>query len=72
MASIGAEYSGDIQPSLITQAKENMTGLPGYLSILIAKIRFFGRFWEKRSVLDRRPTKFEGKSAFGQSQGTSL
>jgi hypothetical protein len=30
-ASIGREYSGHIQPSLVTQAKENMNGLPRYL-----------------------------------------
>jgi hypothetical protein len=31
MASIGTQYSGDIQPSLFTQDKENMNGVPGYL-----------------------------------------
>jgi hypothetical protein len=39
---------------------------------LVGKIRFFGEFWEKRSDLDRPPTKFEGKSAFGPIQGTRL
>jgi hypothetical protein len=31
MVSIGAEYSGHLQPSLVSQAKENMNRLPGYL-----------------------------------------
>jgi hypothetical protein len=37
-----------------------------------AKYVFFWEFREKRSNLDRRLTKFEGKNAFGQLQGTSL
>jgi hypothetical protein len=31
MASIGSEYSVHIQPFLVTQAKENMNGVPRYL-----------------------------------------
>jgi hypothetical protein len=72
MVSIGREYSGHSKPSLVTQAKENMTGLPRYLQILVGTIRFFGEFREKRSRRDRLPTKFEGKRTNSQLHGTLL
>jgi hypothetical protein len=64
MASIGTEYSGDIQPSLPTQAKENMNGLQRYLQILVGQIRLVREFRGKRSRVDRRGTKFEGNRRF--------
>jgi hypothetical protein len=57
---------------LITEAKENMNRLPRYLSILAGDRRFSDGLSEKHSNYDRRPTKFEGKSTFGQLQGISL
>jgi hypothetical protein len=60
-ASIGPEYSRPLEPSLLTQAKENMNGLPRYLQILVGQIRFAGEFREKRSRLDRRRTKFKAQ-----------
>jgi hypothetical protein len=64
IASIGTEYSRPIEPSFLSRAKENMSGLPRYLEILVGQIRFVSEFREKRSGLDRHPTKFEGNRRF--------
>jgi hypothetical protein len=37
---------------------------------LVSEIRLFGEFWEKRSDLDRLPTKSEWKSALERFKET--
>jgi hypothetical protein len=61
MASIGTEYSGSIQSSLVSQAKENINRLPRYLSILVSKKRFFAEFWERARILILAPQNLREK-----------
>jgi hypothetical protein len=69
MASIGTEYSGDIQASLVTQAKDNMNGLPRSFSLLLGEIRFSANSGENARILIVPSQNLTGKTHLDNLMG---